>query len=226
MTVRPLPSHEEVRLRRAIVAAVRRLDELGLNVNSSGNVSARLGDRFVVTPSGIAATELTEDLLVVLDADGTPAGPGQPVPTSEWQLHAALLAARSDVAAIVHTHSPEATAAATHRRPVPAIHYVVARFGSADLPCAPYATYGTAELAAAVVTTLGATGRACLMANHGALTAGADLAAAVGLALDVEWLCAVFRRAVALGDPVVLDDAEVARVAARSAGYGQPSTPS
>ncbi len=109
-----------------------------------------------------------------------------------------MLAARPDVGAVVHTHSPELTALACLRRPLPAIHYVIARAGGSEVPCAPYATYGSAELAANVVATLGA-GWACLMANHGALTVGATLDAAVALAADLEWLAGVHRRAVSMG---------------------------
>jgi L-fuculose-phosphate aldolase len=125
------------------------------------------------------------------------------------------------VGAVVHTHSPEATAASAIGTAVPAVHYVVARFGAPVLPCARYATYGTPELAAHVCQTLGTAGMACLLANHGAVALGADLEAAVALALDVEWFCGVHRRALQLGTPVVLPPEEVARVAERFVGYGQ-----
>ena len=129
---------------------------------------------------------------------------------------------RRQTRAVVHTHSPEATAAAVIGQAIPAVHYVVARFGGTVLPCASYATYGSAELAGSVAETLGERFSACLMANHGAVAVGADLATAASLATDVEWLCGVWRRAQALGEPVVLDDAEIERVAARLATYGQP----
>jgi L-fuculose-phosphate aldolase len=133
----------------------------------------------------------------------------------------AVLAARPDVGAVVHTHSPELTALACLGRPVQAIHYVIARAGGSEVPCAPYATYGSAELAASVVATLGA-GWACLMANHGVLTVGVTLDAAVALAADLEWLAGVHRRAVGMGTPVVLPDDEIARVAVLFETYGQP----
>ena len=161
------------------------------------------------------------DDAVMLAADGAPLDAGARLPTSEWRLHLALYR-RPDVGAVVHTHSPEATAAATLARAVPAVHYVVARFGGSELPCAPYATYGTEELVEAVVATLGESGLACLMANHGAVAVGADLATASSLATDVEWLCGVWRRALQLGTPDVLDDAEIARVREQFRSYGQP----
>ena len=143
------------------------------------------------------------------------------MPTSEWRLHVAVLKARPDVAAVVHTHSPEATAAACTGRPLPAVHYVVARTGGSSVPVAPYATYGSEELAVNVIGALG-DGMACLMANHGLLTVGSTLGAAVALAADVEWLAGVWRRASMLGGAVVLSDDEIARVADQFRSYGQP----
>jgi L-fuculose-phosphate aldolase len=146
------------------------------------------------------------------------------LPTSEWRLHAAVLAARPDVGAVVHTHSPEATAVACLRRSIPAVHYVVARTGRPAVPCAQYATYGSAELAANVVDAL-RDGGACLMANHGVLAVAPTLDRAVALAADVEWLARVHRLATAQGEPAVLSDGEIARVAERLRAYGQPPQP-
>jgi L-fuculose-phosphate aldolase len=206
--------------RATVVAAARRLEALGLNQGTAGNVGLRVDDGLLVTPSGLAPADLGADQIVRMSASGEVA-PGQLAPTSEWRLHAAVLAARPDVSAVVHTHSPEATAVACLRRALPAVHYVIARAGGTVVPCATYATYGTAELAANVVAALGR-GAACLMANHGVLTVGASLDAAVALAADVEWLAGVYRRAIALGEPVVLADDEVARVADLFETYGQP----
>lgn len=217
----PQAPMDEREARDALVAAARRLDDLGLNLNATGNLSVRVGRGILVTPTGIAAPDLGRDDCVALAVDGTPLDPGARLPTSEWRLHVALYR-RPAVGAVVHTHSPEATAAATLAGPVPAVHYVVARFGGSSLPCAPYATYGTAELAEHVAATLGPSGMACLMANHGAISVGADLATAMSLTADVEWLCGVWRRGRQLGSPQVLDDAEVARVRERLRTYGQP----
>lgn len=208
--------------RHALVDAAVRLDDAGLNHNASGNLSIRVGDDVLVTPSGIPAHRVTPDDLVLVDLDGRAVHERHRVPTSEWRLHTAVMRRRLDVHAIVHTHSPEATAAASLGVPIPAVHYVVARFATTELRCAPYATFGTDELATHVVDTLGEHATACLMANHGAITVAADLRTAVALALDVEWFCGVFRRATALGDPDVLDAAEIERVAERFRSYGQP----
>lgn len=208
--------------RRALVDAARRLDDAGLNHNSSGNLGVRVGDHVLVTPSGVPAVAMSPDDPVLLTADGVPAHPSQRVPTSEWQLHVEIFRARPHVHAVVHTHSPEASAAATLGRAVPAVHYVVARFGAAELPCSPYATYGSIDLARHVASTLGEHGTACLMANHGAIAVGRDLTAATALALDVEWFCGVHRRGRQVGEPVVLDESEIARVAEMFRTYGQP----
>jgi L-fuculose-phosphate aldolase len=208
--------------RPALIETARRLAAVGLNVNAAGNLSVRVGEDVLVTPSGITPDRMGESDCVLLSSDGSRRRPDERVPTSEWRLHTELYRRRPDIGAIVHTHSPEATAAAVLATAVPAVHYVVARFGGSTLPCAPYATYGSAALAANVADTIGAGGMACLMANHGAIGVGRDLPSALALALDVEWLCGVYRRARSLGQPVVLDDAEIARVAERFATYGQP----
>jgi L-fuculose-phosphate aldolase len=212
----------EARAREALVTAARRLDAVGLNVNASGNLSVRVPTGVLVTPSGITPTAMTPEDAVLLTLDGTPVGDGGRVPTSEWRLHLEIYRRRAEVGAIVHTHSTEATAASTLAAPVPAVHYVVARFGGPTLPCAPYATYGSEQLAASVADALGSHGTACLMANHGAIAVGRDLETAVALSRDVEWFCGVHRRAQQLGEPVVLADDEIARVDERFGSYGQP----
>jgi L-fuculose-phosphate aldolase len=213
---------DEQSARVELAATMCRLEQLGLNHNSAGNASTRVDDHLLVTPTGMPVAEMSGDDMVLLDVHGRPVREGQRRPTSEWRLHTRIAVARPDVGAVVHTHAPEATAASTLRRPVPAVHYVVARFGGVELPCAPYATYGTDELAEAVAATLGDAGAACLMANHGAIAVAADLEGAVALALDVEWLCGVHRRAVQVGEPHVLTRAEIALVAEPFRGYGQP----
>lgn len=210
----------EPEAREAVVAAARRLEALGLNQGTSGNVGQRIEGGVLVTPTGVAPAGMEPDHVVALDCRGVPRD-GQLRPTSEWQLHVAVLTARPGVVAVVHTHSPEATAIACLRRPLPAVHYVIARAGGSVVPCAAYATYGSADLAANVVDALG-TGWACLMANHGLVAVGATLDAAVALAADVEWLAGVYRRTLALGEAVVLPDDEIARVAALLRTYGQP----
>ena len=209
-------------LRRAVVDAALELERRGLNHNTAGNVSVRAGENVLVTPTGIPADRVDNGDVVELTAAGV-ALPGQRcLPTSEWQLHCAVYAARPDVSAIVHTHSPEATAAACVGEPVPAVHYIVAKGGGRDVPVSPYATYGSSELAANVVATLGAERLTCLMANHGMIAAGRSLDAAIALAHEVEWLSRVHRLALLRGTPVIVPDDEIDRVAEKFRTHGQP----
>ena len=206
-------------LRDELIATAHRMSELGLAPGTTGNVSVRTARGFVVTPSGMAYDQLRGDDAVAIDLDGT-IRPGQRVPSTEWRLHRDILAARPDVHAIVHTHSLFCTSVSCLRRPIPAIHYMIVLAGSDEIPCADYATFGTAELAASVVRALGR-GRACLMANHGMVALGDSLAAALRLAADVETLAAQYWHAAQLGQPHVLPRDELDRVRAQLASYGQ-----
>jgi L-fuculose-phosphate aldolase len=208
-----------MRLRDELTTTARRMSELGLTPGMSGNVSVRTPRGFLVTPSGMPYADLRPDDHVELDLDGT-ARAGQRAPSTEWRLHRDILAARADSAAIVHTHSLFCTTISALRRPIPAIHYMVVLAGSDEIPCADYATFGSAELAAAAVRALGR-GNACLLANHGMLALGDSLASALRLASEVETLAAQYWHAAQLGTPHVLDRDELLRVRARFAEYGQ-----
>jgi L-fuculose-phosphate aldolase len=207
-------------LRAEIAAVCTGLAAAGLVVGTAGNVSARAGELIAVTPSGLDYAALTAELVGVHRMDGTPVeAPLQP--SSELPLHLAVYAAAAGagVAAIVHTHAPAATALSALVDEVPAIHYQVASFGG-PVAVAPYATYGTGELAANVVTALA--GRsACLMANHGAVTTGPDLRTAVTRAQALEWVCDVYLRAAAAGRPRLLPPEEIETVVRKLSGYGQ-----
>ena len=204
--------------RAAIVATCRELAAAGLVVGTAGNVSVRQGDLVAVTPSGLRYAALTPELVGVHRLDGT-AVEAPLAPTSELPLHLAIYAARPAAGAVVHTHSPAATALSALVDEVPTVHYYAAMFGGA-VRVAPYATYGTEELAGNAVRALrDRTG--CLLGNHGAVTVGQDLATAHDKSVYLEWLCDVYLRAAAAGTPRLLSDAEIAAVAARLAGYGQ-----
>jgi len=207
-------------LRQALLGAARALEDHGLNHGHAGNVSVRDGAGMLITPSGIPADALQASDMVGMDLHGD-AAPGQRRPSSEWRFHAAVYQARDDVGAVVHAHPPHATALACARREIPAFHYTVALTGAAGIPCAGYATFGSAELAVAVVQALGDGGRACLMANHGMLTAAGDLDTAIMLAREVEYLSQVYALSLQVGPPVLLDDDEMQRVLQRIKGYGQ-----
>ena len=190
----------------------------GLVVGTSGNVSARVGDRIAITPTGVDYAELTPESIVLLDGDGAVVA-GDLAPTSELPLHLALyrLAGRR-VGAVVHTHAVHATAVSLLVDELPAVHYNLAVLGG-PVRVARYAGYGTPELADAVVDALG-TSHGCLMANHGAVTVGANLAAAYDRALQLEWLCRVWLTARAVGEPRPLPPGELDRMVERMRTYG------
>jgi L-fuculose-phosphate aldolase len=206
-------------LRERLVATARRMSELDLTPGLSGNASVRTHAGFLITPSAMPYGDLRGDDLVELRADGSARG-DQRTPSSEWQLHRDLLAARPEVEAIVHTHSLYCTSIACLRRPLPAVHYMIALAGTDEIPCAEYATYGSVELAANVLRALGS-GDACLMANHGMVALGRSLDAALRLAAEVETLAGQNWHATAIGTPHVLPPAEIERVRAKFAVHGQ-----
>jgi L-fuculose-phosphate aldolase len=201
--------------REAIVTTCQELSRAGLVVGTAGNVSVRDGDLVAITPSGVRYATLAPDLVGVHRLDGSPVEAPLP-PTSELPLHLAVYAARPDAAAIVHTHSTAATALSALVDEVPAVHYYTELFGG-TVRVAPYATYGTEELARNVVHALrDRTG--ALMGNHGAVTVGPDLATAHEKAAYLEWLCDVYLRAASAGTPRLLSSAQLAAVAAKLTG--------
>lgn len=205
--------------RELIVATGRRMNDSGLNQGTSGNLSVRVADGFLVTPTGVPYEALRPEDVVHMRADGGVA-PGQLAPSSEWAIHRDVYAARPEVGGVLHAHSMFATTLACLRRGIPAVHYMVAAAGGADIRCADYATYGTPELSRNVLGAL-ADRNACLMANHGLLAVGESLPAAFKLAVEVETLAAQYWRALQVGTPVILDDDEMARVLAKFKSYGQ-----
>ena len=206
-------------VRAAIVTACQELSRAGLVVGTAGNVSVREGDLVAVSPSGLRYGDLTPELVGVHQLDGA-AVDAPLAPSSELPLHLAIYATRPEAGAIVHTHSPAATALSALVDEVPAVHYYVAMFGGPTVPVARYATYGTDELARNVVEALRAR-TACLMGSHGAVALGPDLVTAQDKSTYLEWLCDVYLRASSAGTPRLLPTAEIAAVRAKMAGYGQ-----
>ena len=207
-------------LRTMVLAACRELTRRGLTHGTSGNVSVRCDEqRFFVSPSGMDYELLQADDVPLLHLDGRWFGRHRP--SSEWRFHRDILRSRPDVGAIVHTHSPRATALACTGRGIPAFHYMVAVAGGRDIRCAPYHTFGTQELSDAALAAL-RDRKACLLANHGVIATGADLASAMRLAGEVENLALQYSVALTLGEIRVLDDAEMSRVIEKFRTYGQP----
>jgi L-fuculose-phosphate aldolase len=213
---------DEGTLREQAVAAMKRLDRLGLNRGSTGNLSLRCkrdgADGMLITPTGIGAEELTPEAMVWMGADGGVLGEWQP--SSEWQLHQAVLARRADVLAVVHTHSVNATALACLQRELPPFHYMVAVCGAASVPCTPYHPFGSAALSAAAAEALGDR-NACLLGQHGLVVAGGTLAQAMKIAIEIEALCEVYLKALAVAEPARLSKAQMDAVLAQFSRYGR-----
>lgn len=206
-------------LRARIVATALAMNAQGINRGKSGNVSARIDDGFLITPSALPYEETKPRDIVAVDRAGNATGGRKP--SSEWRFHRDIYAARAEVAAIVHTHSPFATTLACLERPIPPFHYMVAVAGGADIRCAPYAMFGTQTLSDHAVAALDGR-RACLLAHHGMIAVGASLGSALALAVEVETLAEMYWRAMAVGEPTLLSDDEMARVVARFDSYGKP----
>jgi L-fuculose-phosphate aldolase len=210
----------EVALREEIIATALRMNTLGLNRGKSGNVSARFGAGFLVTPTGLAYESTQPEDIVALTLDGDARGLRRP--SSEWRFHRDIYARRQEVGAIVHAHAPFATSLACLGRDIPPFHYMIAVAGGKDIRCAAYATFGTQELSDRALEALEGR-KACLLANHGMIAVGASLATALALAVEVEALAEQYWRALQIGDPILLSDAEMEVVLDKFRTYGQPS---
>jgi L-fuculose-phosphate aldolase len=206
-------------LRTTVIAACRELTRRGLTHGTSGNVSVRCDERqFFVSPSGMDYGLLEAEDVPLMDLDGRWFGRRRP--SSEWRFHRGIFKSRRDVGAIVHTHSPQATALACTGRGIPAFHYMVAVAGGSNIRCAPYYTFGSQELSDAALVAL-KDRRACLLANHGVIATGSDLPSALSLAGEVENLALQYCAALSLGEVRILDEAEMARVVEKFRTYGQ-----
>ncbi len=207
--------------RHTLVATARQMTAAGLNRGTAGNLSVRVGGGragFLITPTGMDYEVLEADDIVFMHLDGR--SEGRRKPSSEWRFHRDLYVGRTEAGAILHAHSPFATSLACLRRDIPAFHYMIARFGGDSLRCADYATFGTQELSDAVLLAMAAR-RGCLLGNHGMLVFGDDLEQALALGVELEVLCEQYWRACQLGEPVLLDAAEMATVLGKFASYGQ-----
>jgi L-fuculose-phosphate aldolase len=203
------------------VHAALEMERLGINQGTSGNISARCGEGFLITPSGVSAADLRADAIVWLPLDVAADAPvfAARRPSSEWRIHRDILRARGDVDAVVHTHSSAATAMAIHGRGIPAHHYMVAAAGGNSIRCAPYALFGSQALSDHALAAL-QDRTACLLAHHGVLALGRDLARALWLANEVEVLAKQYLLASQLGTPPLLSDDEMAEVVEKFSTYG------
>ncbi len=215
----PLYLADTTKTRTAIIDACRWLNSSGLNQGTSGNISVRVEDGVLLTPSGIPYDDMRPEMLQLIPHDGSPEITGPLRPTTEWHFHQSILAARSDIAAVVHGHPAYATAISMQRRSIPACHYMVAAFGGNDVPLVDYATFGTERLSKLVAEALSErTG--CLMANHGAITCGETLEKALWRFEELEHLARVFLLSQTNGEPVLLTDDEMQKVLGAFVSYG------
>jgi len=207
-------------LRKHIIETALAMNALGINRGTSGNVSARWHNGFLITPSGRRYEETRPADIVFVDAAGNASGKW--APSSEWRFHHDIYRKRNDAQAIVHTHSSFATTLACLRKSVPAFHYMVAVAGGRDIRCAPYATFGTQKLSDNALQAL--TNRnACLLANHGMIAIGPGLQKALALAVEVEALCEQYWRALQIGKPNILSAREMNAVIKKFRSYGSPA---
>ncbi|QUD90247.1 class II aldolase/adducin family protein [Phenylobacterium montanum] len=195
----------EAAARTELVQAYKEVVGLGLTELSSGNISVRFGEGMLISPTGASGDTITEDSLVYVGPDGGWEAGRRP--SSEWQLHARVYRENADTNAIVHTHSDYCVAVACHCKPLPGFHYMVGVFGGDDVPCVPYNTFGSEELARDVALALRAR-TACLMGNHGATARGKHLDAAVKGAHRLEISCRHYIHSLAIGEPRLLTPEE------------------
>jgi L-fuculose-phosphate aldolase len=202
---------------RQLIAAYQRMRDERLIAGTAGNVSTRQGDVMLITPSAIAADAITVDDIASVDVstDEKPQrGPSGARPSSEWMLHRSIYR-RTGATAVVHTHSIAAAAVSTLVDELPPIHYYIARFGD-SVPVAPYATFGTLELAE-LVGAAAESSTGVLMRNHGAVVYAHSLDTALERAATLEWLCEVWLRATTVGRPSIVTPAQLAEMRAHAA---------
>ena len=205
-------------LHKLLIETAVAMNASGFNRGTSGNLSIRTDEGFLITPSGMDYESLTPGDIVEMNLDGD--WESSKRPSSEWRFHLDVYRSREDAHAIVHAHPTFCTTLACLNKPIPAIHYMVAVAGGKDIRCAPYATFGTQALSDHAVAALEGR-KACLMAHHGLLCLERDLPRALALAIEVEGLAQVYYQCLLAGEPTVLDDTEMDRVLEKFKDYGR-----
>ncbi len=196
----------ELHKRQEIISYCLKLNASGLNQGTSGNISIRHGDGFLISPTATPYEDMTQKMISFVGFDGRAAGPLPP--SSEWRFHRDIYTAREDVNAVVHAHPAHCTALAIHSREIPPVHYMVAIFGGKNVRVAPYATYGTQELSDGVCTALN-NRFACLIAHHGAIALGASIEQAFWRMEELETLAQQYLLACQLGNPPELSNEQM-----------------
>ena len=198
-------STDESQLREQLVEHYKKVETLGLNEMSSGNLSVRFEDRMLISQNGASAETISVDSIVDTAFDGTYSGEFKP--SSEWRMHAAIYEKHEEAHAIVHTHSDYCVAVSSHVMALPGFHYLVGVFGGNDVPCVPYSTFGTQSLADEATAAL-SDRTACLLGNHGMICRGPTLRRAVKTAQRLEIMCRQYVLSKALGEPRHLTEEE------------------
>lgn len=209
-------------LAEQLLQTAQQLQLAGLNKGTSGNVSVRNSAGLLITPSGVPVDALSAQAMVQMGLDGS--AEAHKKPSSEWRFHRDILQHRPEINAVVHTHSMFATTLACLQREIPAFHYMIAVAGGNNIRCAPYALFGSQALSNVALIAL-QDRKACLLANHGMIALGRDLAEALSIAVEVENLSEQYWRALQLGTPYILNDAEMQAVFAQFKGYGNWAEP-
>ena len=210
-------NENEYLIRQSMIDACLKMNSLGINQGTSGNISLRFMDGMLITPTSIAYEIMKPEDIVFVKMDGSCVGTHHP--SSEWRFHRDILLSQPTVEAIVHAHPPFSTSVSILERDIPPIHYMVAVAGGSNIRCAPYATFGTDELSANAVEAL-ANRKACLLAHHGMIATGKSLAGAIWLAVEVETLARQFLMCLQVGTPPLLSEQEIENVISRMANYG------
>lgn len=213
------PYKDTPALRQAIIDTCLAMNASGVNHGTSGNISARAGDRMIITPSGIPYAGMTPDMLVSLPLDGDGDVRGSFPPSTEWQFHKALLRAKPDMHAVVHAHPLHCTALSVNRMEIPACHYMIALFGAERIRVADYALFGSEDLARNVVDAM-TSAHGCLMANHGAVVVGETLEKGLWRLEELEVLARVFILGRSIGEPHLLTTGQVDEVLDAVSTYG------
>ncbi len=210
----------ELDLRQQLLDTSRRMVELGLNRGTAGNASVRCDSNILITPSAMPVTEMREQDLVLLDADGKLLQGGKP--SSEWRFHRDILKARTEIGAVLHLHSTFATTIACLRLNVPAVHYHIAIAGGDTIRCTPYSVFGEQNLSDLALDALHDR-KACLLGNHGMIALGNDLKDALSVAVEVEYLCEIYWRTLQAGEPHILTEQQMFEVKQKFVDYKKRS---
>jgi L-fuculose-phosphate aldolase len=209
-----------LKLRREIISTCLMMNEMGINQGTSGNVSARTKKGFLITASGVPYSKMKPEHVVEMDLEG--GYRGDYLPSTEWRMHLDIFKHRPEAMAVVHVHSTYATAMACLRREIPAFHYMIGVGGGDSIRCSDYAEFGTEALSTTMLKALESRS-ACLLANHGQIVFGANLAQALWRAGEVETLAHQYWAASLAGKPVILSGTEMSSVLARFKTYGKQS---